>query len=110
MDKRVKQFADAIVPVLNIPEIFPSVDIDDFSKISMILEELLTQEETHTGKEMGVCKKIPVSITYVCGLDIIDINFSDLLKIINKENETESFVQYVQIKLKQRQESTERKQ
>lgn len=99
MDERVKQFADAIIPILSIPEIFPSINIDDFPKISKELEKILTYEEMHFGKGCGVCKTLPISISYVCGLDIIDVKYSDLLKIMGKENEMELFIQYVQMQL-----------
>ena len=99
MDERVKQFADAIIPILSIPEVFPHIDIDDFSKISRELEKILTSKETHLNNGIGFCKTLPVRIAYVCGLDIIDVNFSDLLKIMNRENETNDFIQYIQTQL-----------
>lgn len=98
MDKRVKQFADAIIPLLSIPEIFPDIDIKDFSKISGELEKLLTHEELHHINGLD-CKKFPINIQYVCGLDIIEIDYFDLLKIINKEEEKKEFVCYVQSQL-----------
>lgn len=99
MDKRVNQFADAIIPILSIPEIFPSIYIDDFPKISRELEKILTSKETHFKNGVGFCKTLPVSTAYVCGLDIIDVKFSDLLKIMNRENETDVFIQYIQMQL-----------
>lgn len=100
MDKRVKQFGDVIAPLLSIPEIFPSIAVEDFPKISKVFEKLLTQEETHTENGNGFCKHFSIGVTYVCGFDIIDIEYADILKIMNKGNETEVFIQYVKSKLK----------